>query len=1033
MDATRKDLRMRTVTMGVLMASVGIATLTASAALAQFTSSTGDAYQRALEHKSKMRSADHLGKKVIKSTSGVRLSGQNLTYTQNRWQSMGPTFMHPTNSNQQGRVTSFLTGRINQVAYDNRKDGTYYAATASGGVWKSVDFGAVWSPLSDFTFPTLMTSSVTVDPINSRIIYVGLGDSNFFNHFFGNRTTPVAIGNYMATGIMKSVNGGVTWVNVGRAQMSGKAVSSIVVDPENSKVVLACTRDGVGPGNLWRSTDGGTTWTNVTPQGVVGPWTNISVFKPYTTGKLTGLDNGVMVPIKRPFYASCGGSSVYRSEDSGATWVKVNAPLQLNAGGLQLGYNLRAVPAAANHKVVYVLDGNAAYSDGRFFKGIRKPLANQDTYEWSDITGNFPTNDGIANNWSTSDYSNAFAVSPFSTKSGFEDLLIVGTSTLATSELGARIWKDQGSALRTAARIHVRQHDIRYSPFNFSTSLIANDGNLVEMSYNSTTSTVTYDDTIAGSIDATQFNGGSVNIFDVTDMIGGTPTIGYARLQGETWTSTVITPGPGAPPLYNFGRTAIAFPMFSIADVTPRYMLGAGSDTGTAFISNNSGASFSSIIPAIIGFNATGQPLYNFPYNGTTDASVYSAFGSATASFAPMIVDRSAIANVSGVQVRPMYTGGTQVWRYDPAPAFKPLPVGSTELPGIVGQWRPVGTATFAAGISVVAEAGSNYSPLGPGKRLFAGTKDGKLFVTADVGGSNTGHNEDPTSNALTATWREITGSQFAGRPITGISISPTNTGDILVCLGGGPANGQSGRVYRCQDVTAQNIIFTDQSGLSDSTETTYTRLPDIPAYGIVRDGKDPVNTWYLATEVGVFTTIDKGSTWSDAGTPLKLPLVPITSIEYSPENPLQRSTTGFLTVATYGRGAFKFDLKDLIETRTAPSLSATFSLSRSGSKIYAVVNLINAENTVALPVGPAENVKITAASVKVVQAAANTTTPTPVDLQTIGVGKSKSTALDFNGAIGKTGVLADVTVKWSYRFNDITTSGSATWRTRLP
>ena len=213
----------------------------------------------------------------------------------------------------------------------------------------------------------------------------------------------------------------------------------------------------------------------------------------------------------------------------------------------------------------------------------------------------------------------------------------------------------------------------------------------------------------------------------LTDMFGGTPTIGYGRLNGDLWTATVITPAPGAPPLYNFGKTAIALPS-SLAEATPpRYMLGAGLDTGGVFISRNRAQSFSSIVPVQVGVNASGQPLYNFPYDNTTDNSVINAFGTATASFAPIIVDRNATTaqgDVAGQLVRPVYTGGTQLWRYDPAPAFKPIPSGSTELPGRFGQWRPVGSQTFAGGISAIAEAGTSYSPLSAGKRLFVGTRD---------------------------------------------------------------------------------------------------------------------------------------------------------------------------------------------------------------------------------------------------------------------------------------------------------------------
>ena len=96
-------------------------------------------------------------------------------------------------------------------------------------------------------------------------------------------------------------------------------------------------------------------------------------------------------------------------------------------------------------------------------------------------------------------------------------------------------------------------------------------------------------------------------------------------------------------------------------------------------------------------------------------------------------------------------------------------------------------------------------------------------------------------------------------------------------------------------------------------------------------------------------------------------------------------------------------------------------------------MTLKNADNTIANPVGPAENVKITAANITVAQTSSNTITAVPVDLTTIGVGKSKSSALDFNGNVGKAGTLANVRVNWSYRFNDVTYTGSTTWRTRLP
>ena len=115
--------------MVAIMATVGMAAL-AGPANAQFAGSDSAAYQKALELKARMKPADHLATRAIPKAGGSRAGGLNLIYTQNRWEPVGPTFMSPTNRNQQGLTSSYVTGRINQVAYDHRNAGTYYAATA---------------------------------------------------------------------------------------------------------------------------------------------------------------------------------------------------------------------------------------------------------------------------------------------------------------------------------------------------------------------------------------------------------------------------------------------------------------------------------------------------------------------------------------------------------------------------------------------------------------------------------------------------------------------------------------------------------------------------------------------------------------------------------------------------------------------------------------------------------------------------------------------------------------------------------------
>lgn len=960
-----------------------------------------DAYLKALEHKARMKPAEHLMKRVVPRGAATLLAGKNLVYTQNRWEPIGPTFMSPTVRNQQGPTDSYVTGRVNQVAWDNRRPGVLYAATASGGLWKSEDYGQNWTPLSDFNFPTLTTASVAVDPVNTRILYVGLGDFVGFGDFHGVGGFATTFTNAKATGIMKSVNGGKTFVNVGK-EMRGFAVSSIVVDPENPRILVATTGRGTGNGGVWRSQDGGTTWANVTPAGAAGDWSGVSVYNAYNSPRSLG---------RRPYYATCLGNGVYRSDDRGATWTRVNVPLRHNIAGRPNGYVLRAAPSALDPNIVYVMDGNSASSDGRIFKGTRKILGGIDTYEWVDITGNYPTNDGIVNNWFRADYANAFLVTPVAIDFATTDLLLGATSTLSYSVAGGPTWADSAFAMGGGALTHIEQHDLRYNPFQPSEQLLANDGGVYGTTFdNNSTPAITFDGSLNATMTATEFNGAAFDPDNAQRMVGGTPTVGFALWRGGAWSAT--TP---------LGRSNIGNTAINPAFTNRQYAVGVG---GEVFYTRDGWDTFQNVTPRDLG------GAFNVPFLGTTDASVVNAWdGQGPSLFPPILVDPTEAimytqdfpneAPVRFVQGSPAYTGRTFLWRHDP-PGANFQSTADTDTPAIDGLWRQVGTQQLTTNGFITSIAVANR-----GNRIFAGTSDGQLWVTSSVGGIDSGRavsNPLRLDSNLAAVWRNITVPTLPARPITSISVNPSNAGDILVTLGGTG----TGHVFRCQDVTANNLVFTDQSGLADNSETNYTRLPDVPVYSLVRDYDDPLNTWYIATEIGVFTTTDKGSHWSDAGTPLRLPNVPVTALGIS-----QR--TGFLSVATYGRGAWRFDLKNLVETKTAPQLSVTYSMIRSGSKVFAVVNLVNAENTPSNPVGPAENVNITASAVTVGASTANTETPTPVDLTTIGVGKSKSTTLQFPGTIGPSGSSGILRIDYSYRFNDQTFTKSYFVRTRLP
>jgi hypothetical protein len=248
-----------------------------------------------------------------------------------------------------------------------------------------------------------------------------------------------------------------------------------------------------------------------------------------------------------------------------------------------------------------------------------------------------------------------------------------------------------------------------------------------------------------------------------------------------------------------------------------------------------------------------------------------------------------------------------------------------------------------------------------------------------------------------------------------------------------GNGNPTEAHVYRLQDTTANNILWTPQDGLNDwnDPERKYLNLPNVPVYGIVRDPDDPVNTWFVATEIGVFTTTDKGSTWFDATSPLGLPPVECTAIRLMdlPGN------LRYLNVATNGRGLWRFDLKDAVEQKLPPALTTSFTLSRSGDKVFAVYKFTNSTAT---GVGPAENVVVTASSIKASATTVATTTPLTISLGAIGKGQSKYVTLEYPATAGtppvivlKSGSAADLSVSYTFAGNPAGTIDKV--RTRLP
>ena len=137
-------------------------------------------------------------------------------------------------------------GRTRAFRFAPGSSTTIYAGGVAGGVWKTTNAGTSWTALGD-AMANMAVTSILVDPSNSNVLYAGTGEG-FFN-FDGVR----------GAGIFKSTDGGTTWTQLSATNTSNfNYVNDLAFKPDNSAIIYAATRTG-----LFRSTNSGSSWTQL--------------------------------------------------------------------------------------------------------------------------------------------------------------------------------------------------------------------------------------------------------------------------------------------------------------------------------------------------------------------------------------------------------------------------------------------------------------------------------------------------------------------------------------------------------------------------------------------------------------------------------------------------------------------------------------------------------------------------------------------------------------------------------------------------
>ena len=280
-------------------------------------------------------------------------------YSTLHWRSIGP----------------FRGGRVAAVGGVPGDPRVYYMGLPGGGVWKTTDGGEVWRPVFDST-GVASVGALAVAPSAPQIVYVGTGDVANVG-FSANRGAGVykstdsgrtwdpagldgtrhigaivvdphdpdhvlvaALGPTFSPspdrGVFLTTNGGRTWQKVLASATEPEAVGAIdlALDPGNSRVVFATLWRHYAPrgttfpimlqggGGIFKSTDGGATWTPVTGHGLpAGPLSRIGV-------AVAPGGHRVFAIVDAP-----AGGGLYRSEDGGATWTRSTQDARIAGSG----------------------------------------------------------------------------------------------------------------------------------------------------------------------------------------------------------------------------------------------------------------------------------------------------------------------------------------------------------------------------------------------------------------------------------------------------------------------------------------------------------------------------------------------------------------------------------------------------------------------------------------------------------------------------------------------------------------------------
>lgn len=845
----------------------------------------------------------------LSSTQAAGQSFDNLnqeTDQNNRRQGTW-SLLGPTNALQPGVLAftgapSVTSGRITSLAIGPRctvSSCRLYVGAAGGGIWRTSNALAAnptWRSISN-GLTTNAIGTIVIDPTDrsGQTLYVGTGEPN-------------ASGDSEAgLGLFKSTNGGNSWelVSGSFAISKSRAISSVVIDPRNAKVIYIGTTRAVrgissvagGSGTtdpngqpavgLYQTTDGGETWSLI--------WNG--------AGTLRGVNHVELNPTNPDtIYASAFQQGIYRrSALDGGTFKQIfgTADTLNNAARTEF-----AVTTSAGHTRIYAGDGGSGPTTTGFWRVDNADVAAATLATggtnggWKLLTSNTNGTPGYAtSNYCTGQcwYDNYIVTPP-----GQPDTVVV-LGSYQYGEIGGRSntrailrsttagepnpagpqpggtftdlsWDATSAA--TPNSVHPDQHAFAFAPGNSNIWFEGSDGGLIRSSGSYT---------------------------DISSQCAGRP-IGAMSMQTCRWLLSAV---PTAITFLNKGLPTLQFQSLSLDPANPNgVIMGGTQDNGTWLFTGSRTNWIQTIYGdgGQSGFNLANPAIrFNTFFGQNTDENFQSGdptkwvvtsgplytSGEVQAFYMPIIADPSvAGTQFAGLQhvFRTQDNGGDKTFLEGTCPEF----TTSAAQPNC-GDWVALGndltglaygadrTATPGVPSYVVALArGADHST------LWAATRQGRVFVS---------HNADAANPASVVFTRiDNLSPQSPGRFVSGITVDPSNSNHAWLSYSG----------YSAATPTTPGHVF-DVKYNPGSASATFRNLNveglngDLPITGIARDNAS--GQLFVSTDFGVLTwSRENDAAWSVAGS--GLPKVEVAGLTYS-----QKTHT--LYAATHGRGAW--------------------------------------------------------------------------------------------------------------------------------